>query len=233
MPTENDKTSEHVARNQSEQLSFLRRSQIFLSELEMRSYPNATKLAQLCCCSRSTAMRTIDTLRKEFGAPIKYDESNRGYWITDPHYRLTPPPHTKTEIIALLMASKLAEGLGDPLLSGSLHSLVDKITIGRHDIVRIKRNLAKVLAIAPIHEKPVATSSIEALSLCLDGKPVRLTIPGTTDRAGRETLVGIPRQLIIKDFSTFLVIECGGGKMLTVPAQFVRSPCPTETMNEA
>ena len=74
-------------------------------------------------------MRTIDTLRKEFGAPIEYDESNRGYWITDPHYRFTPPPHTKTEIIALLMASKLSEGLGDPLLSGSLHSLVDKITI--------------------------------------------------------------------------------------------------------
>lgn len=232
MPTENGDMLGRAGQKPSEQLSFLKRCRVFLRELELCTFPNATKLAQLCCCSRSTAMRTIDTLRKEFGAPIEYDESNRGYWITDPNYRFTPSPHTKTEILALLMASKLSERLGDPLLSGSLNSLVDKITIGRHDIVRIKRSLPKVLAVAPLDDTPMPTSSIEALALCLEGKPIRLIIPGTSDGMKMETLVGTPKQLVIKNFSTFLVIECSAGKLLTVPAQFVRTPRPVGAMND-
>lgn len=141
MPPRKANVLDPVARKSSEQLSFLKRSQVFLRELEMRTFPNASKLAQMCCCSRSTAMRTIDTLRKEFGAPIEYDESNRGYWITDPNYRFTSLPHTKTEIIALLLAGRLVDALGDPLLSSSLRTLTDKITLGRLDLLKIKRHL--------------------------------------------------------------------------------------------
>lgn len=222
-----------VVRRSSEQLTFLKRCQVFLHELEMRTFPNASKLAELCGCSRSTAMRTIDTLRREFGAPIEYDESNRGYWLSDPTYRFASPPHTRGEIIALLLASKLSEALGDSLLSGSLRTLVDKITLGRHDLMAIRRDLPKFLAIAPLHKRPTTASSIEALSLCLDGVPVRLTIPCDSTGEIKETLTAIPKQLIIKDFSSFLVVECTGGKILTIPAQFVRSSCTVETTNNA
>lgn len=54
-----------------ESSTFLKRSLVLQGELQKRTYPNAFTLASLCGCSRSTAMRTIDRLRYEFGVPIE------------------------------------------------------------------------------------------------------------------------------------------------------------------
>ena len=72
--------------------TFLKRALLLQAELQKKRYPNASSLAAMCGCSRSTAMRTIDRLRYEFGVPIDYDESNRGYYLTNPDFSFASLP---------------------------------------------------------------------------------------------------------------------------------------------
>ena len=75
--------------------TFLKRALLLQAELQRNRFPNATSLADLCSCSRSTAMRTIDRLRYEFGVPIEYDESQRGYFLSNPNFSFASLPPGK------------------------------------------------------------------------------------------------------------------------------------------
>ncbi len=114
--------------------TFLKRSLMLQGELQRRSCPNASTLAAMCGCSRSTAMRTIDRLRYEFGVPIEYDESNRGYYLTNPDFSFQSLPPGREELVALVLLSELAGMIDDGSLQDALSSLWTRITNGRSDI---------------------------------------------------------------------------------------------------
>ena len=48
------------------------------------SYPNCTDFTRAFHASRPTALRDLDFLRDEWGAPIEYDASRKGYYLSDP-----------------------------------------------------------------------------------------------------------------------------------------------------
>ena len=114
--------------------TFLKRSLMLQGELQRRSCPNASTLAAMCGCSRSTAMRTIDRLRYEFGVPIEYDESNRGYYLTNPDFSFQSLPPGRDVLVALVLLSELAGMIDDCSLQDALSSLWTRITNGRSDI---------------------------------------------------------------------------------------------------
>lgn len=71
---------------------FLRRANIFKLELQNEKYPNAARLAKLARCSANTAQRTIDRLRRDYGLPISYDKSRKGYFLTGPECEVPKLP---------------------------------------------------------------------------------------------------------------------------------------------
>jgi len=53
-------------------------------EIARGSFPNASRLAERFHISRRQAQRYIDFLKKEFNAPLLYDQRNQGYRYTTP-----------------------------------------------------------------------------------------------------------------------------------------------------
>ena len=114
--------------------SFLKRALLFQNELQKRSYPNASTFAELCDCSRSTAMRLIDRLRHEFGVPMEYDESHRGYYLTDPDFSFASLPPGRDELVVLILLSELSSLIDDASLGSAVSGLWARITNGRSDV---------------------------------------------------------------------------------------------------
>lgn len=52
-------------------------------KMTLGSYPNAQRLAERFGISHRQAQRDIDFLRREIGAPLKYDKSRKGFYYTE------------------------------------------------------------------------------------------------------------------------------------------------------
>jgi predicted DNA-binding transcriptional regulator YafY len=150
-------------RSGSDSSTFLRRALLLQGELQKRRFPNASTLAELCGCSRSTAMRTIDRLRYEFGVPIEYDESHRGYYLTKSDFAFSALPPDRQELIAILLLSELASMVSDRSLQAAISSLWARMTNGRADV---ERELSKVKARFSVEPSKVAkTDEVDLVSL--------------------------------------------------------------------
>jgi predicted DNA-binding transcriptional regulator YafY len=114
--------------------TFVKRSLIFQSELQRNSYPNASTLAELCKCSRSTAVRTIDRLRYEFGVPLEYDESQRGYYLTKSDFSFASLPPGRDELVVMILLGELLNLIDDSSLKSAVSSLWAHLTNGRSDV---------------------------------------------------------------------------------------------------
>lgn len=114
--------------------SFLKRALLFQNELQRKAYPNAFTFAELCGISRSTAMRLIDRLRHEFGVPMEYDESHRGYYLTDPDFSFASLPPGRDELVVLILLSELSSLIDDTSLGSAVSGLWARITNGRSDV---------------------------------------------------------------------------------------------------
>jgi len=153
--------------------TFLKRSLLLQGELQKKAYPNASSLAAMCGCSRSTAMRTIDRLRYEFGVPIDYDESNRGYYLTNPEFSFASLPPGRDELVALILLSELAGMIDDASLQDAVSALWARITNGRsdvdHDLQHIRNRFSsETTSIAKLADIDL----VRLLSLCHRGQPV-------------------------------------------------------------
>jgi predicted DNA-binding transcriptional regulator YafY len=114
--------------------TFLKRALLFQNELQRQKYPNAFTFAELCGCSRSTAMRTIDRLRHEFGVPIEYDESHRGYYLLDKDFSFASLPPGRDELVVLILLSEFVGLIDDSSLGAAVSGLWARITNGRADV---------------------------------------------------------------------------------------------------
>ena len=114
--------------------TFLKRSLVFQAELQRNSFPNASTLADLCGCSRSTAVRTIDRLRYEFGVPLEYDESNRGYYLTRSDFSFASLPPGRDELVVMILLGELLNLIDDASLQSAVSSLWAHLTNGRSDV---------------------------------------------------------------------------------------------------
>lgn len=79
-------------------------------------------------------MRTIDRLRYQFGVPIEYDETHRGYYLTRSDFSLVVAPLGTEELLALSLLSELASFVDDTSLRSAVASLWARIASGRADL---------------------------------------------------------------------------------------------------
>src|ERR1035437_6639574 len=64
------------------------------------SLPNCGHFARELAVSRRTLMRDLDFLRDDHNAPIAYDDSRRGFKLTDPTFKLAPVELTRREVFS-------------------------------------------------------------------------------------------------------------------------------------
>ena len=92
----------------------------FVAELRKNAYPNAStftrKLRELdldenlnIACSERTVMRDLETLRKDFDAPIAFSPEFNGYFLTDPCWELKVPFMSGEMVMAAMLGARLAE----------------------------------------------------------------------------------------------------------------------------
>ena len=92
----------------------------FVAELRKNAYPNAAtftrKLRELeldenlnIACSERTVMRDLETLRRDFAAPIAFSQEFNGYFLTNPYWELKVPFMSDEMVMAAMLGAQLAE----------------------------------------------------------------------------------------------------------------------------
>ena len=109
----------------------------FIAEMKKNSYPNASSFAKLlrkadidenfaCACSVRTIMRDIETLQRDYHAPIEYDPANHGYYLRNPEWELQAPIMSDDILSMTLLGTKLATDILPEPFKGEVESAVEK-----------------------------------------------------------------------------------------------------------
>jgi predicted DNA-binding transcriptional regulator YafY len=203
--------------------TFLKRALLLQVELQKRSYPNATSFAALCGCSRSTAMRTIDRLRYEFGVPIEYDEVERGYYLTDPQFSFNSLPPGKDELVALVLLSELARMIDDDSLQEALAALWARLTNGRsdvdHDLEHIRRRFSsETTSIGKLADVDL----VRLLTLCHRGQSVTIRYRSPWRHEDDKQYSGIFEKLHFSDGILYAMFRDQSERQIVLNVSFIK-----------
>ena len=93
------------------------------------TYPNVQTLMKRFEVSEATIIRDIDRLRYDFNAPIEYDRFKKGYYYTNPMFRIPAGLTTEKQIVAAQLVSNLLETLkGSPIYAQAVEVFVSLAT---------------------------------------------------------------------------------------------------------
>jgi proteasome accessory factor B len=90
-------------------------------------FPNCGDFASELGVSRRTLMRDLDFLCDDHHAPIAYDESRKGFRLTDSTFKLVPVELTQREVFTFSIARKLLERFEGTPLEMDMRSVLAKI----------------------------------------------------------------------------------------------------------
>ena len=81
--------------------------------------------------SLRTVYRDIDTLRNDFGCPVKYDHANKFYYLTDRNWEFNCPAQlSESAMLALIIGSRIAEDVFPDPVRARISRAVDEILKG-------------------------------------------------------------------------------------------------------
>jgi biotin operon repressor len=216
-------TAELLERSRvGETATFLKRAMLFLEDLKKKRYPNASTLARVSGCSRSTAMRTIDRLRYEFGVPIEYEDTHRGYYLTQSDYTLSILPPSREELLVLCLVSDLALLIGDTSVQGAMDAFWARVAMGRSDIERDRfRKRFKIEA-----QELSRMSGVDLLGLlvmCHQDHLVSVSYRSPWSDAGEIEYVGRFERVRVTHGRTHVLFACSDGTNVVLNASFIDS----------
>ena len=143
--------------------------------LKAAKYPiSMDTISERLKCSVATVYRTISDLRDGYGAPIKSDNENSGFYYADnDSFELPGLRLQADEVEALLMASHLLEDIQSGLLKEPLSRLLDNISnlLKEHGI-KDKRNIQIIYA---LFRKADSTIFSQVFSALQDSKRIEIT----------------------------------------------------------
>ena len=93
-----------------------------VAEMKKGNYPNAQTLLKMFLeyegdegepmgCSTRTILRDIQHLQLDFGAPIEYDPSNKGYYLSNPSWEFKCPVFQEDFVSMAMLGTRLAEDI--------------------------------------------------------------------------------------------------------------------------
>jgi predicted DNA-binding transcriptional regulator YafY len=211
--------------------AFLKRAIVLQEELQKNSYPNAYVLAERLGCSRSTAMRTIERLRDEFGVPLSYDESRRGYYLTNPDFTFAALPPGRDELVALLLLSELASMIDDEGLKHSVASLWTMLTNGRagvgYDLETFRsRFSSETTSVARLADADL----VGLLTLCNSGQLVSLKYRSPWRHDEDKEYAGQFERLHFSDGILYALFHEAGGRALVLNVSFIKDITHIDTL---
>jgi predicted DNA-binding transcriptional regulator YafY len=107
-------------------------------ELRENHYPNATKIANKFEISAKTAQRDLDFLRDRLKLPIEYSAKHRGWYYTESiAYKLSLINIFEGELVALLLAEKLAKQYRGLAIEKKLQKAFNKILLAASDKISV------------------------------------------------------------------------------------------------
>ena len=91
----------------------------FVAEMRRNAYPNAATFARKLremdlnenlniACSERTVMRDLDTLRREFGAPIVFSQEHNGYFLNNSFWEFKVPFMDDDMVMSAMLGAQLA-----------------------------------------------------------------------------------------------------------------------------
>jgi predicted DNA-binding transcriptional regulator YafY len=203
--------------------TFLKRALLLQGELQKKNYPNASTLAAMCGCSRSTAMRTIDRLRYEFGVPMDYDESSRGYYLTNREFSFASLPPGRDELVALVLLSELATMIDDASLQDALSGLWARITNGRsdvdHDLEHIRNRFSsETTSVAKLADIDL----VRLLTLCHRGQLVTIRYRSPWRHDDDKEYGGVFERLHFSDGILYAMFKDQRERQLVLNVSFIK-----------
>ena len=213
--------------------TFLKRALKFQAELQRNSFPNASSLAEACKCSRSTAMRTIDRLRYEFGFPIGYNESERGFFLTTPDFSFASLPAGQDELVALILLGELVALIDDDSLELACNALWARCTNGRSDLscdlIHIaKRFSSETTSIAKLAD----INLVQLLLYAHRGQPLRLTYRSPWRHEHDREYHGTFERLHYSDGILYGMLHEHTGRQIVLNISFIKSLQEVDTLPE-
>ncbi len=100
----------------------------FHEQIKCNKHPNSKLLAEKFEISQKTAQRDIEFMRDRIDAPIEYSHADRGYYYADKGYELPPIWLNESELVAFILAKRLATAIPDRNLKDSLNKFISKLS---------------------------------------------------------------------------------------------------------
>lgn len=91
-------------------------------------YPNCSTFMSRFRVSRFTVLRDIGFLRDEWGAPIEYDASTKGYYLSDPAWTVPAVKLDRREVFALGIARKVMAAFRGTPLEADMQAALARMT---------------------------------------------------------------------------------------------------------
>lgn len=102
-----NKSSQRVHRHAYERLSKI------VNELQRHRFPTRADLAELIERDPRTVQRDICALKNEWDAPIQFDRTRNGFYLTDSSWRMPELRMTEGELISFFVAERILRRLSD------------------------------------------------------------------------------------------------------------------------
>lgn len=109
-----------------------------VAQLKENRYPNCNSFAEEMrkadldenlnlACSPRTVYRDIQTLKTEFGAPIRFDAARNGYYLTHHGWTFSCPCVEDDEMLAAVLGARIAEHIFPSPLRERIRSAADNL----------------------------------------------------------------------------------------------------------
>lgn len=206
-------------------MSIYRRALVLLSELKAGKYPNAHSFAAQVGCSRNTAQRTIYRLRDEYLVPIEYDQSRKGYYLSDPRYELPQQlPPGKDELTALLLAREVVRNLDAADLTRSLDELWAQFSANNSSVSRELEPVARCFSCDTTQVGDIVDFGVlEFVSLAAAGESVELTYQSPWRHTEPRIHRGRVASVHYSDGNLYLLFYSESGKEFVLNAAFIKN----------
>jgi predicted DNA-binding transcriptional regulator YafY len=131
----------------------MRRMKAIDQALQAGKWPNDRTLAAELEVNRRTIRRDLEFLRDQYHAPIAFDRAHRGYYYSEPTFRLSLPQLTQGELIALFLAERMMHQFRGTPFEPDLRQAITKISEVLPDGVSVDLDkVADFLSILPSTE---------------------------------------------------------------------------------
>ena len=131
----------------------MRRMKTIDQELRARNWPTDKSLATDLEVDPRTVRRDLEYMRDQLNAPIAFDRVRRGYWYTEPTFRLSFPQLTQGELVALFLAERMMHQFRGTPFEPDLRQAITKLGEMLPDVVSVRLDaVADFLSVLPATE---------------------------------------------------------------------------------